>query len=210
MSEQVDKAHLVLMLRRQGIRDNRVLSAMERVPREKFVHPDFLEHAYEDRALPIECGQTISQPFIVAYMLQEARLDERHKVLEIGTGSGYQTALLSYLTRRVYSIERHRPLLKSAEARLQELDIVNVTTRHADGYEGWPEQGSFDRIIVTAAPTEVPQALIDQLGPDGILILPLTESDDLQTLVRLTRQDGRIVNETLIPVRFVPMLEDIE
>src|SRR5580698_7800707 len=157
MSDDHRPIALVMELRGQGISDQRVLSALERTPREMFVEEPFQPTAYENIALPIACGQTISQPYIVAYMTEALELDPRHRVLEIGTGSGYQAAILSPLCRMVYTIERHRPLLRAAEARFAALKLYNVVTRCADGLEGWPEQAPFDRILLAAAVADVPQ-----------------------------------------------------
>jgi len=204
------KIRLIMELRRQGISNTEVLSAIERVPRDAFVPKTFRDRAYENIALPIASGQTISQPYVVAYMTQMLKLDKRRKVLEIGTGSGYQTAILARLCRRVYSIERYRNLLEQAEAAFEELKITNITTRLGDGYKGWPEQAPFDRIIVTAAAEEVPEALLDQLGPDGIMILPVGKDSANQHILRLSKdKDGDVSEEVLLPVRFVPMVQGV-
>ncbi len=152
-TDEIDhaKIELIMALRRQGIRDKRVLSAVERIPREKFINASFRKQAYEDHALPIECGQTISQPYVVAYMTEQLHVGDRMKVLEVGTGSGYQAAVLAKLCRRVYTIERYRTLLRDAIRRFEELRLHNITAKVGDGAEGWPEQAPFDRIIVTAA-----------------------------------------------------------
>ena len=201
---------LVMELRGQGITDSHVLSAIERTPREMFVEEPFLATAYENIALPIACGQTISQPYIVAYMTELLEVEAKHRVLEIGTGSGYQAAVLAPLCRMVYTVERHKPLLKSAEARFHALKIHNIVVRHGDGLSGWREQAPFDRILLTAALSEIPPALIDQLKPDGILVAPLSEPGEFervsQRLVRLSRTENGLVRDTLIPVAFVPML----
>jgi len=197
-----------MALRRQGIVDARVLSALEHVPREHFVDPAQLAEAYEDKALPIPCGQTISQPFIVAFMTQMLELGERMKVLEVGTGSGYQTAILAKLCRRVYTIERIRALLKQAEQRFAALDISNVTPLYGDGALGWPPQAPFDRIIVTAAASKVPEALLAQLKPGGILIMPVG-SEETQTLLRLRMTADGPKEERLLPVRFVPLKDGV-
>lgn len=199
-------ARLALALRRQGITDRRVLNAIERVPRDLFVPDEYKTHAFDDTPLPIGCDQTISQPFIVAYMLQEAQLSDRHKVLEVGTGSGYQAAVLAQLCRRVYTIERHKKLLDQAVKRFESLNILNISTRLGDGRLGWPEQGEFDRILVTAGGSEVPEALLKQLKKDGILLMPLTKSPDFQSLVRIHRfEEGTFETEDLLSVRFVPL-----
>lgn len=201
---------LVMALRGQGITDRRVLSAIETTPRELFVEEPFLASAYENSALPIACGQTISQPYIVAYMTQVLEVDSRHRVLEIGTGSGYQAAVLAPLCRMVYSVERHRPLLKAAEARFAALKLHNIVTRCADGLLGWPEQAPFHRILLTAAVAEVPQLLIDQLMPGGILVAPVGRSAPTESisqyLVKIMQTDGATTREDLIPVAFVPMV----
>lgn len=204
------KIRLIMELRRQGISNTEILSAIERVPRELFVSPTFRDRAYENIALPIASGQTISQPYIVAYMTQLLNLDKRRKVLEIGTGSGYQTAILAKLCRRVYSIERYRNLLEAAEKIFRELKITNITTRLGDGYKGWPEQAPFDRIIVTAAAQEVPKALLEQLGPDGVMVLPVGRDSTSQHIIRITRDlQGNLSEEVLLPVRFVPMVQGV-
>ncbi|MCB1444017.1 MAG: protein-L-isoaspartate(D-aspartate) O-methyltransferase [Methyloceanibacter sp.] len=195
-----------MQLRRRGIRDPNVLRAMERIPRELFVDEAFSEHAYQDIALPIECGQTISQPFVVAYMTEKLELKPNHKVLEIGTGSGYQSAILSQLCRRVYTIERWRELQKAAEARLAELKIANVTTIIGDGWLGWPPQAPFDRIIVTAAAIDAPAALLDQLKDGGRMIIPLGETRDSQSLVQIDKTPEGLAETPLLPVRFVPLV----
>ncbi len=207
MTLEATKIRLVMELRQQGITDATVLSAIERVPRELFVPPSFHDQAYENTALPIGHGQTISQPSVVGYMTQELRLGARMKVLEIGTGCGYQAAVLSRLCRRVYTIERYRTLLREAEARFTELRLRNITTLWADGTRGWPEQAPFDRIIVTAAATEVPENLIEQLAPGGILMAPVGKSTFDQSLVRcIKRANDGFDMETLWPVRFVPVV----
>jgi protein-L-isoaspartate(D-aspartate) O-methyltransferase len=201
--------NLIMELRSQGITDLRVLSAMERVPRERFVPPSFSEQAYDNIALPIEQGQTISQPYIVAFMCQALEVGPRMKVLEIGAGSGYHAAVLAQLCLRVYTIERYRSLLKDAQARFTDLGIGNITTRLGDGAKGWPEQASFPRIIVTAAVKTPPPALIDQLAEDGILLLPLQSRSGEQDIVRIRRGPSGITEERLLPVRFVPLVEGI-
>jgi protein-L-isoaspartate(D-aspartate) O-methyltransferase len=203
-AEKVGK--LILELRRQGISDMRVLGAIERVPREFFVPLAFRERAYENVALPIGHGQTISQPYVVALMTEALELTERHIVLEIGTGSGYQAAVLARLARRVFTIERHRAMLKIAEERFKELRLNNVTCRFGDGTKGWPEQRKFDRIIVTAAATAVPDALFESLGEDGILVAPVGEEKRDQMLTRVRRTLGGFTAEALGVVRFVPLV----
>ncbi|NWH08830.1 MAG: protein-L-isoaspartate(D-aspartate) O-methyltransferase [Alphaproteobacteria bacterium] len=208
MSENdYQKIQLIMELRRQGIRDARVLDALERVPREAFVPPTFREHAYANTALPIACGQTISQPFIVAYMTEALAVGERMRVLEIGTGSGYQTAVLAQLAQRVYTVERHRPLMDFAKAMFERLKLTNIVTRVGDGTKGWPEAAPFDRILVTAAaPEGPPQVLIDQLKVGGVMIVPVGMQSVDQTLLRLRKNDADVESETLMPVRFVPLV----
>ena len=204
------KIRLIMKLRKCGITDTTVLAAIERVPREVFIPPMFHDQAYEDTALPIGRGQTISQPLVVASMTQELKVNYRHKVLEIGTGSGYQAAILAKLCRRVYSIERHRPLLETAEKRLNELRVRNITCKAGDGMKGWAEQAPFDRIIVTAAAsTEPPQPLLDQLSIGGILIIPMGRDKSAQFIYRITREEEGFRCEQLMPVRFVPLLPHI-
>jgi protein-L-isoaspartate(D-aspartate) O-methyltransferase len=206
MASAQDQIGLIMQLRRRGIRDTRVLRAIERVPRDLFVDESFAEHAYQDIALPIECGQTISQPYVVALMTEKLELDDRHKVLEIGTGSGYQAAVLSHLCRRVYTVERWRELQKAAERRFAQIGITNVTTIIGDGWLGWPPQAPFDRIIVTAAAPEAPQALIDQLKVGGRMIIPLGSSRDAQQLVQIDKTEEGLAETPLLPVRFVPLV----
>ncbi|HEX4159466.1 MAG TPA: protein-L-isoaspartate(D-aspartate) O-methyltransferase [Rhizomicrobium sp.] len=210
MSEDHRPIALVMELRGQGITDPRVLSALERTPRDLFVEEPFQPTAYENIALPIACGQTISQPYIVAYMTQMLQVERQHRVLEIGTGSGYQAAVLAPLCRMVYTIERHRPLLKAAEDRFKALKLHNIVVRHGDGLSGWPEQAPFDRILLTAAVSEIPEVLIEQLKPGGILIGPLSAPGVFerisQHLIKIIRTEEGPVRETLIPVAFVPML----
>lgn len=198
---------LILHLRQQGVTDPKVLAAMESIDRAVFVHEKFLDQAWEDQALPIDCAQTISQPYIVGLMTQALDVQPRHRVLEIGTGSGYQAAVLSRLARYVYSVERYRSLLTEAEARLKELKIDNVITQHGDGGLGWPQQAPFDRIMVTAAAPGEPTELLHQLKPGGILVCPVGRSS-VQMLHRYVGQpDGSFQRESLTEVRFVPLVE---
>ena len=206
MSYEAHKIRLIMDLRRQGISDNDVLSAIERVPREMFVPEAMRAEAYENIPLPISQGQTISQPFIVAYMTQALCLGERNRILEIGTGSGYQSAVLAQLSRRVCTVERYRTLLRQAEACFEALKLHNITTRLGDGSKGWPELAPFARIIVTAAAPAMPQSLVEQLDDGGIMVVPVGTSGD-QVLYRITRQGQELKEERLLDVRFVPLVE---
>lgn len=201
---------LIMHLRNNGISDIRVLNAIERIPREIFIPAQMHDQAYEDIALPIGRGQTISQPFVVAIMTQALELDDRMKVLEIGTGSGYQACVLSKLCRRVYSIERHKPLLEQAEHIFEQLRLRNITSICGDGMKGWPQQAPFDRIIVTAgAQDKPPQALLDQLAIGGIMIIPVGKLGN-QVLRRYKKEaEDTYAVKDLMPVRFVPLLPDI-
>jgi protein-L-isoaspartate(D-aspartate) O-methyltransferase len=196
----------LLGLRRHGIMDAGVLRAMDEVPREHFVAASHADVAYADQALPIACGQTISQPYVVAYMTERLAVAPEHRVLEVGTGSGYQAAILSRLCREVVSIERYRTLAEAARIRLATLGYTNVEVVVGDGLIGAPDKAPFDRIIVTAAAEEVPQALVDQLGEGGIMVLPLGPHDDAQVIVILTKTKHGVAREDLIGVRFVPLL----
>jgi protein-L-isoaspartate(D-aspartate) O-methyltransferase len=198
-----------LSLRRRGISDQSVLRAMEAVPRDLFVAPSDRAQAWRDTALAIACGQTISQPFVVAYMTEQLQLKPTHRVLEIGTGSGYQAAILAKLSRDVLSIERYRTLADSARARLEQLELHNVEVMLGDGYDIPANLGTFDRIIVTAAMEEVPPALTERLEPDGILIAPVGPHSGVQTLVRISRTAGGFDRKELVDVRFVPALKGI-
>jgi len=199
-------ARLIMELRAEGISDQRVLNAVERTPRELFVPATFREQAYENVALPIGHGQTISQPYVVALMTQVLELTDRHKVLEVGTGSGYQAAVLARLCRRVLTIERHRALLKEAEARFAKLRLHNVTARFGDGTKGWPEHETFDRIMVTAAAPEIPDNLLEHLAEGGILVAPVGPARRDQKLLRVRRENGDLTVEDLGGVRFVPLV----
>jgi protein-L-isoaspartate(D-aspartate) O-methyltransferase len=205
-AEGVSRMEFMLTLRRKGISDQAVLKAMDDVPREHFVAPDNLEVAYGDHALPIACGQTISQPYVVAYMTEQLDALPNHRVLEVGTGSGYQAAVLSRLVREVVSIERYRTLAEAARARLQTLGYRNVEIVVGDGFAGVPERAPYDRIIVTAAAEQVPEALVEQLTEGGVMLLPLGPHDDAQEIVKLTKTNEGIAHERLIGVRFVPLL----
>jgi len=206
-TSDVERMEFQLLLRRRGISDQAVLRAMDEVPREHFVTAEFADSAYLDQALPIACGQTISQPYVVAYMTERLEVEPHHRVLEIGTGSGYQAAILSRLAREVISIERYRTLADSARERLRTLGYDNVTIIAGDGFAGAPEHAPFDRIMVTAATEDIPGALVDQLSEDGKMVLPLGPLKGTQHLVKLTKMaDGTLVRQNLIAVRFVPLL----
>jgi len=219
MEQDSRQEHLIKELRRQGVKDERVLAAIANTPREMFVDAPFADSAYHNSALPIACGQTISQPFVVAYMTEHLEVGENMRVLEIGTGSGYQAAVLSPLCRRVYTIERHRPLLDHARERFTQLKLENVVTKHGDGFAGWPEQAPFDRILLSCAVQQVPQVLVDQLKLGGILIAPVgtvPKSDGFgilesisQRLTKMIRNETGVTEEVLIPVVFVPMVSGI-
>ena len=203
---QHEKARLIMTLRGMGVVEADVLSAMERVPRELFVPTALSQHAYENASLPIALEQTISQPYIVARMTAALELTGRERVLEIGTGSGYQAAILSFLCRRVYSIERLRPLLVEAENRFRKLRITNVTSKFGDGAKGWPEGAPFDRVILTCAPPEIPATLLNQLKTGGIMVAP-EGRDREQSLVVIRRTEEGFDRRELLPVRFVPLVE---
>ena len=203
---QHEKARLIMTLRGMGVVEADVLSAMERVPRELFVPTALSQHAYENASLPIALEQTISQPYIVARMTAALELTGRERVLEIGTGSGYQAAILSFLCRRVYSIERLRPLLVEAENRFRKLRITNVTLKFGDGAKGWPEGAPFDRVILSCAPPEIPATLLNQLKTGGIMVAP-EGRDREQSLVVIRRTEEGFERRELLPVRFVPLVE---
>jgi len=196
----------LLTLRRRGISDQGVLRAMDEVPRDRFVESSFAGSAYADQALPIACGQTISQPYVVAYMTERLVVRPHHRVLEVGTGSGYQAAVLSRLAGEVISVERYRTLADAARERLKALGYTNVEIVIGDGFAGVPGRAPYDRIIVTAAAETLPQTLLDQLADDGIMILPLGAHDGSQHLIKLTKSQTGTRRENLIAVRFVPML----
>ena len=203
---QSEKARLIMALRGMGVGETEVLAAVERVPREQFVPPILRGHAYENASLPIAMEQTISQPYIVARMTAALQLTGRERVLEIGTGSGYQAAILSFLCRRVYSIERLRPLLVEAETRFRQLKIMNVTTKVGDGAKGWPEGAPFDRIILTCAPPSIPVTLLKQLKTGGIMVAP-EGRDRTQNLVVVHRTEDGFERQDILPVKFVPLIE---
>ncbi len=203
------RIRLIMELRRLGVTSRAVLMAIERTPRELFVPEALRERSYENIALPIGSGQTISQPYIVGFMSQELQLTRRMVVLEVGTGSGYQAAVLARLCRRVYTLERHRPLLQKAEACFTELGLHTISTRLGDGYRGWPEQAPFQRILVTAAADAPPPMLLDQLAVGGFMLIPIGPTWDTQHIVRITRSESGYDSEDLLPVRFVPMVHGI-
>ena len=204
-----NKARLIMELRSLGIKDTAVLGAIETVPREQFLPDALAKHAYDNVSLPISQGQTISQPYVVAHMTEALELSGKHRVLEIGTGSGYQAAVLSCLARRVYSIERLRPLLVEAERRLNRLKVTNLTSKLGDGAIGWPEAAPFDRIILTCAADGRPAALLDQLKPEGVLVAPVETGGGNQVVRRYRRGEGDgFKEEDLMPVRFVPLVTD--
>ncbi len=207
MNLEAKKIRLIMELRRSWISDTSVLSAIELTSREAFLPEALHDRAYENVALPIDCGQTISQPLVVGVMTQALRMEERMRVLEVGTGSGYQTAILSRLCRRVYTIERYKRLMAQAEKRFAELGLTNITTRVGDGSKGWPEQAPIARIIVTAAAADVPPALADQLDEGGIMIVPVGDEYGNQQVLRITRTADGFDHEELLPVRFVPLVE---
>ena len=204
--DDVERMEFQLTLRRRGISDQAVLRAMDEVPREHFVTPEFSDSAYADQALPIACGQTISQPYVVAYMTEQLEVQPQHRVLEIGTGSGYQAAVLSRLAREVVSIERYRTLADSARERLKTLGFDNVTVIAGDGFSGAPDRAPFDRIIITAAAEKIPDTLVEQLAEGGKMVLPLGPRDGTQHIVKLARTAGGLTRQNLIAVKFVPLL----
>jgi len=204
------KMQFLFSLRKAGIVDKQVLDAMERVDRKNFVNGIFSEKAYDDTPLPIACGQTISQPTVVGLMTQALQVTSRDKVLEVGTGSGYQAAILSLLARRVYTIERHSLLVNNATKVFQKLNISNITTILSDGGHGLEQQAPFDRIIVTAASDDPPASLLSQLKIGGIMIIPVGQSDNMQKLIKIARTDGGYEYQDLQSVRFVPLVAGIE
>lgn len=203
------KMRFLYALRSRGVTDTRVLTAMERIDRGAFVKGLFADRAYEDMPLPISCGQTISQPSVVALMTQALSVTPRDKVLEIGTGSGYQAAILSQLARRVYTVDRHRRLVREAQELFRALDLTNITAFAADGSFGLADQAPFDRIIVTAAAEDAPGPLLAQLKIGGIMVLPVGQSDTVQSLIKVTRHETGFDYEELRPVRFVPLVEGL-
>jgi len=200
------RERLVVAARANGVRDERVLDALRMVPREEFVPPDQRKHAYEDRSLPIEWGQRISQPSLVALMTQLLRIGRGDKVLEIGTGSGYQAAILAELTQRVYTIEIIPDLAATARERLRRMGCTVVQVRTGDGYQGWPEHAPFDAIIVTCAPDHVPGPLVEQLKEGGRMVIPVGPESGPQTLYLLEKQQGTLISTGVVPVKFVPLV----
>lgn len=208
-SDAERKMRFLYALRSRGVTDGRVLTAMEKVDRGRFVRGHFAARAYDDMPLPISCGQTISQPSVVGLMTQSLNLSPRDTVLEVGTGSGYQAAVLSLLCRRVYTVDRHRRLVADAQAIFRDLGLVNITAFTADGSHGLPDQAPFDRIIVTAAAEDPPGPLLAQLKVGGIMVVPVGQSDTVQSLIKVTRGERGFDYEELRSVRFVPLVEGI-
>jgi protein-L-isoaspartate(D-aspartate) O-methyltransferase len=203
------KMRFLYALRSKGVTDVRVLTAMERIDRGDFVKGLFADRAYEDMPLPISCGQTISQPSVVALMTQALSVNPRDNVLEVGTGSGYQAAILSQLARRVYTVDRHRRLVREAQELFRALDLTNITAFTADGSFGLADQAPFDRIIVTAAAEDPPGPLLAQLKIGGIMVVPVGQSDTVQSLIKVTRHETGFEYDELRPVRFVPLVEGL-
>lgn len=203
------KMRFLFALRSRGVTDARVLTAMERVDRGAFVKGIFAGRAYEDMPLPISCGQTISQPSVVGLMTQALNIQPRDVVLEVGTGSGYQAAILSHLARRVYTVDRYRQLVREAVEVFRAMDLNNITAVARDGSFGWPEQAPFDRILVTAASEDPPGPLLQQLKPGGIMVVPVGQSDAVQSLIKVTRTEKGFDYDELRPVRFVPLVEGL-
>ncbi|MES2845283.1 MAG: protein-L-isoaspartate(D-aspartate) O-methyltransferase [Pseudomonadota bacterium] len=203
------KMRFLYSLRSRGVTDARVLTAMEKIDRGHFVRGIFSDRAYEDMPLPIACGQTISQPSVVGLMTQALSVQPRDKVLEVGTGSGYQAAVLSQLARRIYTVDRHRRLVREAQDLFTALNLTNITAFTGDGSFGLPDQAPFDRIIVTAAAEDPPGPLLAQLKIGGIMVVPVGQSDTVQSLIKVTRHDSGFDYEELRPVRFVPLVEGL-
>ena len=209
INEAERKMQFLFSLRSRGVTNKRVLNAMERVDRKKYIRGTFEDRAYDDTPLPIACGQTISQPSIVAIMTEALDVQPRDKVLEIGTGSGYQAAILSQLARRVYTVDRHRQLVRAARSIFEVEDITNITVFTADGSYGLPDQAPFDRILLTAASEDPPGPLLEQLRVGGIMVLPVGQSDMVQTLVKVIKTTDGLKYHELRSVRFVPLLEGL-
>lgn len=203
------KMQFLFALRSKGVTDRAVLNAMETIDRGVFIKGYFSERAYEDMPLPIACGQTISQPSVVGLMTQALRIGSRDKVLEVGTGSGYQAAILSQLARRVYTVDRHKRLVAAARQVFEQLELTNITAFTADGSFGLADQAPFDRILVTAAAEDPPGPLLAQLKIGGIMVLPVGQSDTVQHLIRVTRHESGFEYDELRPVRFVPLVEGL-
>ncbi len=201
------KMQFLFALRSRGVMDKRVLEAMEKIDRGAFVKGLFAERAYEDMPLPIACGQTISQPSVVGLMTQALQVEPRHKVLEIGTGSGYQAAILSLLARRVYTLDRHRRLVREAQEVFDALGLTNITAMAVDGTRGLPEQAPFDRILITAAAEDPPGPLLEELKVGGVMVVPVGQSDAVQVLIKVSRTETGFDYEELRQVRFVPLIE---
>lgn len=208
-SEAERKMQFLYALRSKGVTDKRVLNAMEVIDRGPFIRGIFAERAYEDMPLPIACGQTISQPSVVGLMTQALKISPRDKVLEVGTGSGYQAAVLSRLARRVYTVDRHRRLVREARDLFEEMNLTNITAITADGSFGLPDQAPFDRILVTAAAEDPPSTLIDQLKTGGIMVIPVGQSDAVQHLIVARKTENGLEYDELRQVRFVPLLEGL-
>jgi len=204
-----EKMQFIYAIRRRGVTDTKVLNAMEKVDRKDFLTGIFEEKAYEDIPLPIECGQTISQPSVVAQMTQSLEVTSRCKVLEIGTGSGYQATILSYLARRVYTVERHQDLLIRAQKVFDMLNLTNITAMRSDGCRGLPAQAPFDRILLTAAAEDPPGLLLDQLKLGGVMVLPVGQSDSVQTMIKIKKTDHGLIYHEMGEVRFVPLIEGV-
>ncbi|MEL7105567.1 MAG: protein-L-isoaspartate(D-aspartate) O-methyltransferase [Pseudomonadota bacterium] len=209
MDDAEQKMAFVFAVRSRGVTDARVLTAIEKIDRGRFIRGTFAARAYDDTPLPIGCGQTISQPSVVGLMSQALQVTPRDKVLEVGTGSGYQAAILSQLARRVYTIDRHKRLVIEAEAAFAELGLSNITAITADGSHGLPKQAPFDRILVTAAAEDPPGPLLAQMAIGGIMVLPVGQSDQVQQLIKVTRTEQGYDYEDLRPVRFVPLVEGL-
>lgn len=209
MTDAERKMQFLFALRSKGVTNARVLGAMEAIDRGRFVTGVFEHRAYEDMALPIASGQTISQPSIVGLMTQALDVQPKNKVLEVGTGSGYQAAILAKLGRRIYTVDRHRTLVREAKQVFEALDLHNITVMMGDGSYGLPDQAPFDRIILTAAAEDPPGPLLAQLAIGGIMVLPVGQSDAVQTLLKVTRLESGFDYEELMPVRFVPLLEGL-
>ena len=209
LSEETRLHRLLRGLKEQGIEDKKLLHALEYTPRDLFVPELFLDRSWEDSAIPINCGQTISQPYIVALMTQALKIEGRHRVLEIGTGSGYQTAILARLARYVYTIERYRSLMLEAEIRHRRLMLENIIYRFGDGWDGWPEQAPFDRILVTAALPDEPVNLLAQLKPKGVMVGPQGKGSTQRLLRYVKRADGGFDTQDLGEVRFVPLISGV-